>query len=64
MEGDCIWRTVLMNQPIIFVAPEEYVGKTGYQIVDDDLHIVTSVTFEDGTPVPDQPPYGYRGADA
>lgn len=53
-----------MNQPIIFVAPEQYVGLTGYQVIDDDLHIVTAVTFEDGTPVPDQPAYGYRGTDA
>lgn len=53
-----------MNQPIEFLSPAEYVGLTGFQVVDDETHEVTAVTFEDGTPVPPTPAYSYRGVDA
>ncbi len=53
-----------MNQPIVFLAPEAYAGRTGFQVVDDDTHEVTAVTFEDGTPVPAHPTYSYKGEDA
>jgi hypothetical protein len=48
---------------IIFLAPEEYVGLTGYQNVDPETNAVTSVTFEDGSEVPNDPGYSYKGAD-
>lgn len=53
-----------MDQPIVFLAPKAYVGRKGFQVVDDETHTVTEVTFEDGTPVPPHPPYSYKGDDA
>jgi hypothetical protein len=50
-----------MDQPIIFLAPEAYAGRKGFQIVDDETHNVTAVVFEDSTEVPGHPPYSYRG---
>ena len=49
-----------MDQPIVFLSPPEIAGQTGYQVVDDELHMVTDVLLEDHTPAPQ--PCSYRGA--
>lgn len=52
-----------MIYPIEFLN-EEYLGMTGTQEVSDETHEVVAVKFEDGTLVPDSPPYSYKLVDA
>lgn len=48
-----------MQQTIVFTYPLEIAGQNGFQIVDDEAHVVTSVVVADGvTPAPQ--PCGYE----
>jgi hypothetical protein len=49
-----------MDMPIEFLAPQELIGRTGYQRVDDETHEVVGVFFDDGTEAPE--PYSYKQA--
>lgn len=50
-----------MNQPIVFIAPKEIAGQTGFQVVDDETHEVVEVVLEDGTPLKGE--FSYKGAE-
>ncbi|HXC40216.1 MAG TPA: hypothetical protein VN667_14860 [Burkholderiales bacterium] len=51
---------MLLSIPIRFIGPQEYEGRQGFQVTDEDGAV--TVTFEDGTPVPDAPGYSYTYA--
>ena len=50
--------------PIEFINPPEYVGLSGTQEVSDDTFEVIAVKFDNGDPVPGEPPYSYKVKDA
>lgn len=40
-----------IDMPIVFLAPKELEGRTGYQRVDGTKHSVIGIFFDDGTEV-------------
>lgn len=51
-----------MKTPIVFLNAA-HAGRRGFMDVDESSHTVMSITFDDGTTVPDNPGYSYRTAD-
>lgn len=42
-----------MDMAIVFLSPKDLEGKTGYQRVDDETHMVVGVFLDDNTEVSD-----------